>query len=177
MRRFQFHLAAAFGLFLLSAFLAGPTGHAQLRDGGFGIGNPRTFLRKYLMFRNEQLGSAARVLRVRLGYVKGLSRSFTSMAGEATIDLESGAFSVSLNGLTSAVTYGVWLVDVAERDGLLASSDAVVQVATVRASGASALATGSLNGSGSSLPAGFAIDRIVVAPGTTSPTEPLAADR
>jgi cytochrome c peroxidase len=173
-KNIRFHLVAVLWTLILAAIVAGPTGHAQLGEGGFGVGNSRTFLRKYLMFRNEQLTRSPRVLSIRLGYVKGLSRSFTSMAGEATIDLESGAFTVNLNGLTPGATYSVWLVDVAERADQLGGADAVVQLATVRASGSSAVATGSLNGSASTLPAGFAIDRILVAPGTASPAEPLA---
>ena len=95
-------------------FLFGSTTGSQAQEPtpGYGVGIPDVFLRKYLAFRAEQLASRTpHVLQVRPVYVRGLSRSFTSMAGELTIDLNSGVFRVSLNGLTPLQTYGVWLVD------------------------------------------------------------------
>jgi cytochrome c peroxidase len=170
----RFTLTAGATALLLCALIAGSTvrSQAQLRDGGFGLGSPEGFLRKYAAFRTAQLASSARqVLRVRLGYVKGLSRSFTAMAGEFTVNLESGAFRVTLNRLTPQQTYGVWLVDAAESR---AASDTAVRFAIVRSTGTSAVVTGALDPSVLNLPAGFAIDRIIVAPGTVSPAAPLA---
>jgi cytochrome c peroxidase len=146
---------------------------AQAREGGFGVGIPDGFLQKYIAFRSRQLsGGGRQVLTVRLGFVKGLSRSFTSIAGDFTLDLESAAFKVSLNRLTPQETYGLWLVDVAEAAG---EQDAAARFATVQASGQSAFASGVINPSALKLPAGFTIDRIVVATGASSAAAPLAS--
>ena len=118
MNRFHFRLiaGAAAAALVCALIVAGTAGsHAQARDGRFGVGIPEGFLQKYAAFRARTLaGGDRQVLRVRLGYVKGLSRSFTALAGEFTLDLESAAFRVSLNRLTPQQTYGVWLVDGAE---------------------------------------------------------------
>ena len=162
-------------MLFLCAFIVGSTvgSRAQGREGGFGVGIPEGFVRKYAAFRARTLNSGDRqVLRVRLGYVKGLSRHFTAIAGEFTIDLESAAFRVSLTRLTPQQTFGVWLVDGTERTNI---PDAAVRLATVQATGESAVVTGILNAAALKLPAGFTIDRIVVAPGTQSPAAPLAS--
>src|SRR5437762_14310306 len=89
-----------------------PGTRAQEFDGNYGIGIPEVFLPKYLAFRTGQVASGSPdVMRVKLGDVKGLSRSFVFMAGEAAINLGSGAFSVNLAGLTPLQTYTVWLVN------------------------------------------------------------------
>jgi cytochrome c peroxidase len=167
----RFRLAAA-AIVLLGVFaLAHTTGsRAQEPDGNYGIGIPEVFLPKYLAWRQGQLASGTPdVMRIRLGYVKGLSTSFTSMVGEATVNLESGAFQVSLNGLTPLQTYTVWLVDRQEFDWL---PDLVFGLVTFVAVGSSALLTGVLP---NSLPGGLTIDRVVVAPGLLSGAEPLGA--
>src|SRR5947208_9229210 len=88
-----------------------PGTRAQEFDGNYGIGIPEVFLPKYLAFRTGQVASGRPdVMRIKLGYVKGLSRSFVSMAGEAVINLGPGAFTVHLAGLTPAQTYPVWSV-------------------------------------------------------------------
>src|SRR5687767_10888075 len=70
--------------------------HAQEAEGNYGVGIPDVFLPKYLAYRTQQLNSGAPdVLKINLGYVKGLSKSFIAMVGEAKINLQSGAFSVS----------------------------------------------------------------------------------
>ena len=168
-------VAGAAAIVLCAAVLGnGVGGQAQIRDG-FGVGVPDGFLRKYVAFRAAQLASGApQSLRVRLGYVKGLSRSFTSVAGEFSLDLVSGAFSVSLRSLTPSETYGVWLVDAAETDGTQPVANVVVRLVTVRAAAAAIGVTGVLNPSALKIPAGFSIDRVVVAPGISSPDAPLA---
>ena len=129
MNRFQFRLiaGAAAAALVCALIIAGTAGsHAQARDGRFGVGIPEGFLQKYAAFRSRTLaGGDRQVLRVRLGYVKGLSRSFTALAGEFTLDLESAAFRVSLNRLTPQQTYGVWLVDGAETSS---AQDSAVQI-------------------------------------------------
>ena len=176
MNRFQFKLiaGAAAAALVCALIIAGTaSSHAQARDGRFGVGIPEGFLQKYAAFRARTLaGGDRQVLRVRLGYVKGLSRSFTALAGEFTLDLESAAFRVSLNRLTPQQTYGVWLVDGAETSS---AQDSAVRLATVQASAASAVVTGILNAGALKLPSGFMIDRIVVATGTESAAAPLAS--
>src|SRR5437773_4586280 len=107
------YAAGAVAILLGALILALPSGtRAQEFDGNYGIGIPEVFLPKYLAFRTGQVASGSPdVMRVKLGYVKGLSRSFVFMAGEAAINLGSGAFSVNLAGLTPLQTYTVWLVN------------------------------------------------------------------
>jgi cytochrome c peroxidase len=170
----RFTLAAGAILFIGVFALANtPGSHAQEPDGNYGIGIPDVFLPKYLAYRQRQLASSTPdVMRVRLGYVKGLSRSFTSMVGEAGINLESGAFEVSLSGLTPLQTYTVWLVDRSESDSVLPLPDVVFGLVTFVAAGPSALLTGVLP---SNLPGGLTIDRVVVAPGVSWGSEALGA--
>jgi hypothetical protein len=63
------------------------TGGSQSQvQGNFGRGIPSVFLRKCLTFRAPQLKSATPdMMRIRLGAVKGLSRSFTGMVGELAV--------------------------------------------------------------------------------------------
>jgi cytochrome c peroxidase len=146
---------------------------AQEPDGDYGIGIPDVFLPKYLDYRAEQLATInPDVMRIRLGYVKGLSTSFIDMVGEAAVDLESGGYDISLNGLTPGVTYSVWLVDRAELDVVPPRRDVVFRLATVLAVGPSTLLTGQLP---LTLPLDFTIDRVVVASGILWSAEPLAA--
>jgi hypothetical protein len=74
-------------------------------------------------------------MRIRLGYVKGLSTSFVDMVGEAAVNLESGAFQVSLNGLTPLQTYTVWLVDRPETEFFPPLPDTVFGLVTFVAVG------------------------------------------
>ena len=79
----RFRLAAA-AIVLLGVFaLANTTGsRAQEPDGNYGIGIPEVFLPKYLAWRQGQLASSTPdVMRIRLGYVKGLSTSFSRWSG------------------------------------------------------------------------------------------------
>src|SRR5438034_6780957 len=100
-------------LLLCALILAStPRTRAQEFEGNYGVGVPEVFLPKYLAYRTGQLASSSPdVMRIKLGYVKGLSRSFESMVGDAAINLGSGAFTVNLDGLTPFQTYTVWLVN------------------------------------------------------------------
>src|SRR2546429_8780997 len=91
-RRFTY--AAGAVAILLGALIITVTRgtRAQEVDGNYGIGIPAVFLPKYLAFRTGQLASdSPDVMRVKLGYVKGLSRSFVFMAGGAGGKLRSPA--------------------------------------------------------------------------------------
>jgi len=146
---------------------------AQEPEGNFGVGVPSVFVPKYLRYRTQQLNSGTPdVMRIQLGYVKGLSTSFTKMVGEAAINLQSGAFNVSLNGLTPLQTYTVWLLDQAEIDTVPPLPDTVVGLVTFLATGPTSLLTGLLP---VSLPPGFTIDRVAVVPGLLPGTGPLAS--
>src|SRR6266850_5481320 len=160
-RRFDLAAGAA-AILLCAAMLASSTGQAQEPDGNYGIGIPDVFLPKYLAYRTQQLNSGSpEVMKVNLGYVKGLSRSFTSMVGEMALNLQSGTYQVSLSGLTTGTTYSVWLVDRQEEiNGLPPLPDVASTLATILATGPSTLLTGVLL----NLPVGFTIDRVVVAP-------------
>src|SRR5438105_15774856 len=111
------YAAGAVAILLGALILALPSGtRAQEVDGNYGVGIPEVFLPKYLAFRTGQRASGSPdVMRIKLGYVKGLSRSFVAMVGEAAIDLGAGAFTVNLTGLAPFQTYTVWLVDQTER--------------------------------------------------------------
>ena len=147
-----------------------PGTRAQEVDENYGIGIPEVFLPKYLAFRTRQVASGSPdVMRIKLGYVKGLSRSFVSMVGEAAINLGSGAFTVNLTGLTPLQTYTVWLVNQTDTDPPL---DTVTGLVTFVATEATALLNGTLP---VNLPVGFTLDRVVVTPGIIWGVEPLAA--
>ena len=88
----RFKLAVA-AFVLLGVFaLAHTTGsQAQEPDGNYGYGIPEVFLPKYLAYRQGQLASSTPdVMRIRLGYVKGLSKSFVRWRGDGH-HLETGA--------------------------------------------------------------------------------------
>src|SRR5439155_20662637 len=96
------YAAGAVAILLGALILALPSGtRAQEIDGNYGIGIPEVFLPKYLAFRTRQVASdSPDVMRIKLGYVKGLSRSFVFMAGVVAMNLCSGSFSLYLSGLT-----------------------------------------------------------------------------
>jgi hypothetical protein len=147
-----------------------PGTRAQEVEGNYGIGIPEVFLPKYLAFRTGQLASGSPdVMRIKLRNVKGLSRSFVSMVGEAAINLRSGVFNVRLAGLTPLQTYTVWLVNQTDSDPPL---DTVAGLVTFVATGATALLNGTLP---VNLPVAFTIDRVVVTPGAVWGVEPLGA--
>src|SRR5688500_6557385 len=81
--------AAAIAFWTLVAAPA-PNTQAQEPEGNYGVGIPDVFLPKYLEFRTSQLASGTpHTMRIKLGFVKGLSKSFTSMVGEARIPLDA----------------------------------------------------------------------------------------
>ena len=147
-------------------FPTGFTGGRSLRhrqSGGVPDQVPR--------YRTQRLkGADESVLRVRLGYVKGLSRSFTGIAGELAVDLNSGRFTLGLNRLDPGQTYSLWLVD--EADASAASDDISFKLADVQGHKAAATLTGD---AASTVPFGFSIDRVVLARGTQSMADVLAA--
>lgn len=156
----KFAAGTAALLVWIFAFANTQRSRAQEPEGNFGVGIPDVFLPKYLAFRDAQLASATPdVMRIPLGNVKGLSTSFVSMTGEATVNLQTGNYSVSLNGLTPLTLYTVSLVDGATGliPGLL---DTVFGLVSFLATGPTAVLSGVLPGG---LPLGFTIDRVVVA--------------
>ena len=156
------------------AFTHATGSHAQEPEGNYGVGIPDVFLPKYLAYRTQQLNSGAPdVLKINLGYVKGLSKSFVSMVGTANLNLQSGAFSVSLSGLTPLQTYTVWLVDRTESEAIPPLPDTVFGLVTFLAVGPTALLNGLLPLP--NLPLGLTIDRVVVSTGLLWGSEPLGA--
>jgi cytochrome c peroxidase len=165
--------ATALLLVFALVILGGPASQAQEPEGNFGVGIPEVFVPKYLNYRARQLADPKpNVMRIRLGYVKGLSRSFTRMAGDMAVDLGTGSYSLSLNGLTPLTTYSVWAVDSADTVLTPLLPDLPVRLSTLLATGPTAILTGLL---GSVLPAGFSIDRVLVTPGLLFTGQPLAA--
>jgi cytochrome c peroxidase len=157
--------AVGTAVLLLFAFVVASivSSRAQEPQGNYGVGIPDVFVPKYLTYRKAQLASSTpNVLRVPLGNVKGLSKTFTNMVGELAVNLETGAYSINLRGLTPLTTYALWLVDRSGSD-LIPTPDAVFRLTTVLAGGPTALVTGNL---ALSLPLGFTIDRVVVTPGS-----------
>jgi cytochrome c peroxidase len=169
--KFKFAAVAAATLVVALVLVSAPNAAAQLpEDGNFGVGIPEVFVPRYLAYRSSQLASGTPdVMRVKLGYVKGISRNFTSMLGEAAINLGSGTFQVNLNQLTPLQTYTVWLVDRPEDDLL---PDMVAGLVTFLATGPTALLSGLVP---VNLPLGLTIDRVVITPGLVWGAEPLAA--
>jgi cytochrome c peroxidase len=160
---------------LLCVFVSAntPGSQAQEPEGNYGVGIPAVFMPKYLAYRHAQLASVnPDLMRIKLGYVKGLSKSFVNMVGEMAVDLDSGAFQVSLNGLTPLQAYSLWLVDRQESDLIPPAPDTVFRLATLVAATPSTLLTGQL---GLILPFDFTIDRVVVVPGLVWGGEALAA--
>jgi len=172
MRCSLFKFAAAAAILLYIFVLGSERGtQAQEPPGNYGVGVPRVVLPKYLAFRSQQLGSASPdVMRVKLGYVKGLSRAFIAMNGEAAINLASGAFTINLAGLTPGSVYSVWLVDAPDIDGL---PDVTFSLGTILATGTTGLLSGAhgLN----LLPPGFTIDRVAIVEGAAWGGQMLAS--
>jgi hypothetical protein len=172
MRPSLFKFAAAAAILLYIFVLGSERGtRAQEPPGNYGVGVPRVFLPKYVAFRAQQLESATpNVMRVKLGYVKGLSRAFVATNGEAAIDLASGAFTINLAGLTPGSVYSVWLVDAPDIDGL---PDVTFSVGSIVATGTTGLLSGAL-GLGL-LPPGFTIDRVAILEGAAWGGQMLAS--
>ena len=166
--------AGAAALLLYAFMFASSAGsQAQEPEGNYGIGIPAVFLPKYLTYRAQQLKSGTpEVMRIRLGHVKGLSTSFTAIVGEMAVNLKSGAFDVTLKGLTPLQTYTLGLVDRTESDLIAPEPDRVFGLRTFPALKSSTLLTGVLP---LNLPLGFTIDRVVVVPGLVLGRGALAA--
>ena len=137
-------VGGAAAIFLCAFVFASSVG-SQEPEGNFGVGVPEVFIPKYLAYRNAQLAAPnPHVMRVPLGYVKGLSTNFTRMAGEMTVNLETGAYTTSLSGLTPLTTYAVWLVDRSESGLIPPPPDLVSRLTTFLAVGPTALLSGNL---------------------------------
>ena len=94
------------------------------------------------------------------------------MSGQMDVNLDSGAYTISLTGLTPLTTYVISLVDQQELiPGLPPLPDLVSTLTTLLAIGPTALLSGVLG----TLPPGMTIDRVVVSPGILFGGEPLAA--
>jgi len=172
-RRVMHAISTAIILLFVFVVVSIVSSRAQEPQGNYGVGIPDVFVPKYLRYRTAQLASSTPdVLRIPLGNVKGLSTTFTRMAGEMAINLQTGAYTTSLNGLTPLTTYAVWLVDRTETDFIPPTPDALFRLTTFLAGGPTALLTGSL---ALSLPLGFTIDRVVVTPGVVFGGAALAA--
>src|SRR5262245_34478525 len=86
---------------------------ASVPEGSnYGIGSSQVLIAKYRTYRAQQLKSPSQgIVRIGLGYVKGLSRSFTATVGELALDLETGRYEITLDRMLPSQTYTVWLVD------------------------------------------------------------------
>ena len=154
----DFKRAAAAAAIAFCALVAAPAPNTQAQEpeGNYGVGIPDVFLPKYLDFRTSQLASGTpNVMRVKLGYVKGLSTSFTSMVGEAaSISIRAPSAS-ACSGLSPLQTYTVSLVDRSEPTRCSRSAGRADHISR---DGADGLLKGILP----TLPLDFAIDRVVV---------------
>src|SRR5262245_36972176 len=143
----------------------------QKTTENYGVGDADVFLTKYLAFRQERLKSAdPDVLIVPLGFVKGLSRSFTGVGGEASINLRTGTVSATLGSLKVGEQYSVWLVDGKASD--VTSLDQSVKLADVSAQQPSMTVS---RAALANLPPDFFIDRVTVARGTATADDVLAS--
>ncbi|MGH9257335.1 MAG: hypothetical protein ACRD3C_22475 [Vicinamibacterales bacterium] len=141
----------------------------QTTRENFGVGSPDVFLKKYLAFRAERLKSRSPdVLTIPIGFVKGLSRSFTGTSGEALLDLRAGVVTANLRGLAAGVPHSVWLVD----GGTPREPDQTVKLADVVSGRQSASVSRTI---AAAVPPGFMIDRIIVARGIESPDRVVAS--
>ena len=166
-------LGGAAAIYLCASVFATTVG-SQEPEGNFGVGIPDVFMPKYLAYRSAQLADPnPHVMRVRLGYVKGLSTNFTQMTGEMAVNLQTGAYTTTLSGLTPLTTYAVWLVDRSESELIPPTPDTLFRLITFVAIGPTALLSGNLGLLG--LPLGLTIDRVVVTPGLLGGGEQLAA--
>ncbi|MBC8119685.1 MAG: hypothetical protein H7X75_08945, partial [Burkholderiaceae bacterium] len=140
----------------------------------YGVGSPGVFIEKYREFKAERIRRGeTNILRINLGHVKGLSRSFVGAAGEIAIDLGTGKYVVTLRGLGSTEVYSLWLMDRPEPAAgvALRFNDArMLKLGDVR--GSSNTLSGVL---GARVPADFAMDRINLLRGSSSQGEVVAS--
>lgn len=147
---------------------------AQTVADNYGVGSPGVFIGKYREFKAERTRSGeANLLRIHLGHLKGLSRSFSGAAGEITIDLATGRYVAVLRGLGSTDVYSLWLMDRPEptADASFRFNDARThKLAEFRGSGSTV--SGVL---GARIPPDFSLDRINLLRGSSSQGEVVAS--
>lgn len=147
---------------------------AQTVVDNYGVGSPSVFLGKYREFKAERIRSGeTRILRISLGHVKGLSRSFTGAAGEIAIDLGTGKYMATLRGLGPTEVYSLWLMDRPEPEAGAAfrfNDGRTLKLGDVR--GGSATVSGVL---GANVPADFSLDRVNLLRGSSSRGEVVAS--
>jgi cytochrome c peroxidase len=128
-------------------FSASQVGAQDTVEGNFGVGDPDVFAGKYRTYV-EQTAKAQNpnLLTVTLGYVKGVANTFTGIAGGVSIDMATGGFVGSLNGLTPGVTYTLTLVDDQDDDDTIKEvlPPLLFKIATVRPLEKSALVRGTI---------------------------------
>lgn len=146
---------------------------AQTATDNYGVGRLSVFIGKYQAFKAERIRSGeANNLRISLGHVKGVSRSFAGAAGEISIDLRTGRYLATLRGLKSTDNYSLWLVDRAEPEGGVAlpfNAASAVKLSDVR--GTSTTVSGVL---GARIPADFSLDRVNLLRGSSAQGEIVA---
>jgi cytochrome c peroxidase len=170
----QLRLVGVAAAIFLCAFVFTSSVGSQEPEGNYGVGSPDVFIPKYLAYRSAQLASPnPDVMRVPIGYVKGLSTNFTKMTGEMAVNLQTGTYTTTLSGLTPLTTYAVWLVDRSESDLIPPPPDLVSRLTTFLAAGPTALLSGNIGLVG--LPFGLTIDRVVVTPNILWGGEQLGA--
>jgi hypothetical protein len=137
-------------------------------------GSPDALFKKYIDFQYRQAaGSNRNTAVISLGYVKGLSRSFTGSAGQVALDLATGLFSADLSGLAAGETYSLWLVD--QPDGSPVSDLAgarTLKLGQVTAQGPAARLAGMLK---AALQSGLSADRLVLSRGSASAADLVAS--
>jgi len=160
--------------FFFSLIFACGASFAQTVVDNYGVGSPSVFIGKYQEFKAQRIRSGeASMLRISLGHVKGLSRSFVGAAGEITIDLGTGRYVATLRGLGSTDVYSLWLIDRPEPEADVALRFNVartLKLADVR--GSSSTVSGIL---GARVPADFSLDRINLLRGSSSQGEVAAS--
>ncbi len=167
---FRIRVILASLLFLSASCAAWAQAPADLQASG----SVDVLLAKYQTFKADLIRRGkADVLEVKLGYVKGLSRSFVGAAGGVSIDLASGKFVAALSGLEPGQAYSLWLMDRYEpQDGgdRLFNDARFVKLADV--SGARAVVSGLL---GMQMPVDFSLDRIQLLRGSDARGETVAS--
>jgi hypothetical protein len=146
----------------------------EAAGSGYRTGSTSVLVKKYLDFKHQQLGSTSNnTAAIPLGYVKGLSRSFSGSAGRVLLDLGAGTFSAELSGLAAGEAYTLWLVDQPQDSPVSELADArSVKLGEVRGSGPTARLAGSLKAAAAS---GLAVDRVVLSRGGASPADVVAS--
>ena len=116
-------------------------------EGNYGAGDPDVFAGKYKNYVEQTLKARnPNLLTVPLGFVKGVSRTFTGISGGVSFDLGTGSFAANISGLTPGTSYTLSLVDDQDEDDtskeLLPSL--LFTIAEIRAVDKTALVRGTL---------------------------------